>query len=139
MRNGRVCVPTERVHAAHPQQAHFGTRTDGQNLDRINSSLSLEGLGASHEWTLSREQHDIKHRFQRKRIEVAFSAQLAKQRGLYFVDVLSNGVHARCVIKIGDGGQTAAKHADYDGACLTQQHKPSVVSCAMVVLYNCVY
>ncbi len=64
--------------------------------------MNLDGLNASYEYILSNKQIDIKNSYHFKEINIDFPEQLNGKRGVYFVDIFSNGIHSRCVIKIGD-------------------------------------
>ncbi len=55
-----------------------------------------------HEYILTNKEIDIKNNYHFKEIIIDFPKELNGKRGVYFIDILSNGIHSRCVIKIGD-------------------------------------
>eukprot|EP01083_Nonionella_stella_P301896 1038317_1 len=68
----------------------------------IETDMNLDGLSASHEWVLSNKHIGLRNSYHKKQITIDFPKALNGTRGVYFVDVISNGRHARSVIKIGD-------------------------------------
>ena len=68
----------------------------------IATDMNLDGLDASFEWTLNNKELGLKNAFHRKSIAIKLPSELTKKRGVYFLDLLSNGKHARCVLNIGD-------------------------------------
>lgn len=64
--------------------------------------MNLDGLNASHEWTITAEELDLKNAFHTRELCIKFPPELINKRGVFFLDLLSSGKHARSVIKVGD-------------------------------------
>eukprot|EP01084_Bolivina_argentea_P174170 301691_1 len=64
--------------------------------------MNLDGLTGSYEWILTNKEIGIKNSYHKQQICIDFPKELNNKRGIYFIDILSNGRHARSVIKIGD-------------------------------------
>eukprot|EP01083_Nonionella_stella_P305531 1066243_1 len=67
----------------------------------IDYGMNLDGLSASYEWIVTESELGLKTACHRKQIALDIPKEIRNKRGIYFVDLLSNGVHARSVLRIG--------------------------------------
>ena len=67
----------------------------------LETDLNLDGLNASEEWTIDTKELGLNSTFHKKKLDIPWPKTLDKKRGIYFVDLIANGQHARAVIKIG--------------------------------------
>jgi len=70
-------------------------------LKPIETDMNLDGLNASFEYLKTNEEIGIKNSYHKRQISVNFPKPLLRKREVYFLDILSQGRHARCVLKIG--------------------------------------
>eukprot|EP01083_Nonionella_stella_P076146 207341_1 len=71
------------------------------NNKPISTALNLDGLSASYEWNIAHKDLGLKTKYHEKEIMIPFPTQWLHKRGVYFLDLLSNGIHSRAIINIG--------------------------------------
>eukprot|EP01083_Nonionella_stella_P305099 1063160_1 len=67
----------------------------------ISSGLNLDGLSASYEWIVKQQDIGLRTTYHEKQIAIPFPKAWLHKRGVFLLDLLSNGVHARAVITVG--------------------------------------
>eukprot|EP01083_Nonionella_stella_P032967 90269_1 len=71
-----------------------------ENWREISSDLNLDGIKAKMDKTI--QIKDYKSQFEIKHIEIPLTGFEAEEGNIYFIDLIGNGLHCRCIIKKGD-------------------------------------
>ena len=73
-----------------------------KNKQELQTDLNLDGFTASDEWVLDSSELKLNNNFHVNAIDIPFPEKYNNKRGIYFVDLIGSGIHARAVVRKGN-------------------------------------